>query len=125
MRSLKRNQIKIYYALFKSKIPILDEDNNETGDYESGYSNPVPFKIRVSPNKGESENNAFGKSLDYDRIMYTADKSFPIDEFSILWIDSIPEIKEDGTTETPHDYSVKKVAKDLNEWLFAIKKEVR
>lgn len=124
MRSLKINQIKIYYALYQEKKPIFDSEGYETGDYESGYSNPITFTIRVSPNKGESENNAFGKSLDYDRVMYTSDKSFQIDEFSVLWIDTMPVINEDGSTYTTHDYTVKKVAKDLNEWLFAIKKVV-
>ncbi len=122
MRSMERNKQNIYYALYQDQVPILDEDGNETGDYKTGYSNPLPFRIRVSPNKGESENNAFGKSLDYDRVMYTSDHSFPIDEFSILWVDTMPEIKEDGSTDTPHDYTVKRQAKDLNEWLFAIKK---
>lgn len=130
MRSMERNKQTIYYALFQSKIPILDDEGNETGESGTGYSSPVKFRIRVSPNKGESENNAFGKSLEYDRVMSTADKSFPIDEFSILWIDREPELQEDGSyylntngsQKTGHDYAVARVAKDLNEWLFAVKK---
>ncbi len=122
MRSMERNKQNIFYALYHDKTPILDEDGNETGDYETGYSNPIPFKIRVSPNKGESSEQAFGKSLDYDRVISTCNHGFPINEFSILWIDTMPEIKEDGTTDTPHDYTVTRPAKDLNEWMFAIKK---
>jgi hypothetical protein len=121
---MERNKQGIYYALFSDKTPILDFDGFETGDYESGYSNPVPFRIRVSPNKGENSEQAFGKLLDYDRVLSTSDHDFQIDEFSILWIGRVPEIKEDGSTDTPHDYTVARVSKDLNEWLFAIKRVV-
>ncbi len=124
MRSMERNKINIYYALYQGKTPILDDEGNETGDSEVSYGNPVKFRIRVSPNKGESSEQAFGKSLDYDRVMYTADKKFSIDEFSILWIDKIPEIKEDGSTDTPYDFTVVRAAKDLNEFSYAIKKVV-
>jgi len=124
MRSLERNKIPIYYALYNAKIPVLDEWGNETGQYSSGYGNPLKFKIRVSANKGEASTNAFGVSLDYDRVMSTSDRNFLIDEFTVLWLDSVPVIKEDGTTDTPKDYTVKKVAKDINEWSFAIKKAV-
>jgi hypothetical protein len=119
---MERNKVTIYYALYQNKVPILDEDGNETGEYETGYSNPVKFRIRVSPNKGDSSEQVFGKSLDYDRVMNTTEKRFQVDEYSILWVDKVPEIKEDGSTDTPHDFTVVRVAKDINEWLFAIKK---
>jgi hypothetical protein len=122
MRSMERNKQTIHYSLYQDKIPILDDEGNESGEYKTAYSNPVEFRIRVSPNKGDSSEEVFGKSLDYDRVMNTADKRFSIDEFSILWIDTVPEIKEDGSTDTQHDFTVVRVAKDLNEWLFAIKK---
>lgn len=122
MRSMERNKQTIYYALYQGKTPILDDDGNETGDNKVSHSNPVKFRIRVSPNKGDSSDEVFGKSLDYDRAMNTADKKFLIDEYSILWINTVPEIKEDGSTDTPHDFTVVRVAKDINEWLFAIKK---
>lgn len=124
MRSLERNKKTIYYALYSSKTPVYDDDGNDTGETIAGYSKPVKFKIRVSPSKGETEENVFGKSLDYDKVLYTADKTFPIDEYSILWIDRMPEINPDGSTNTKHDYEVKRVAKDLNEWLFAIKRVI-
>ena len=122
MRSMERNKTTIYYALYQGKQPVLDDDGYETGEYINGYSDPIKFNIRVSPNKGNSENEVFGKNLDYDRAMSTSDKRFPIDEFSILWVDKVPVIEDDGTTNTPHDFTVVRVAKDLNEWVYAIKK---
>ena len=47
---------------------------------------------------------------------------FPITATSILWIDTLPEIAEDGSTETPHDYIVKQVATSLNSVSIAVSK---
>ena len=54
----------------------------------------------------------------------------PIDEYSILWIDTMPELNADGSlavdsegkVKTPHDYIVKKVAKSLNSVSYAVSK---
>jgi hypothetical protein len=45
-----------------------------------------------------------------------------IDEYSILWIDKMPVMNRDGTTDTPHDYVVKKVARSLNSVSIAVAK---
>lgn len=130
MRSLEINKQAIYYSLYGGKSPVLDDEGNETGEYVTTYSNPIKFKIRVSPCKGRADEEVFGTVLDYDRTMSTTDKKFPIDEHSRLWLDSIPELNTDGTLKldangqplTPHDYKVVGVSKDLNEWMFAVKK---
>jgi len=130
MRSLEINKQPIYYSLYGSKMPVLDEDGYETGEYATTYSNPLKFKIRVSPCRGETTDEVFGKDLPYDRALSTTDKTFLIDEYSRIWLDSIPELNPDGTLKldatsqplTPHDYKVVGVSKDLNEWMFAVKK---
>jgi hypothetical protein len=45
-------------------------------------------------------------------------------EKSRIWIETLPVIKEDGTTDTPFQYEVVRVAKDLNVSQFAIKRVV-
>lgn len=47
---------------------------------------------------------------------------FPITASSIFWIDTLPVIAEDGTTETPHDYIVKHIATSLNSVSIAVSK---
>ncbi len=123
MRDLKRNQQKIYYCLFLGSVPETDEDGNETGSNVSKYSNPVRLDTCVSATKGDSQANAFGISLDYDKTMSISDTSVPIDEFTRLFVDSMPILNEDGSTDSEPDYIVKKVAKSLNGILYAIKKE--
>jgi len=54
----------------------------------------------------------------------------PIDEYTILWIDTVPQVDEngalvvngDGDVLTPHDYIVKKIARSLNSVSVAISK---
>ena len=122
MRTLDRNKIRIYYANYRDKTPLKDEYGNLTGEYEVTYDNPVAVKANVSAARGESTTRQFGDDVRYDRIIVLDDPSFPIAETSILWIDTPPEIAEDGSTETPHDYIVKQVAPSLNSVSIAVSK---
>lgn len=126
MRSLKRNQQKLYYATYNNKIPITDENGDFTGDYEAGYSAPVSFYANVSPAKGSSQEEVFGKSLDYSRTVVTCDMTLPIDEFSLIWIDTEPILNADGTVNGDSaDYSVVQVARSLNSVAYALKQLVK
>lgn len=122
MRTLHRNKIRIYYANYREKIPRKDEYGNLTGEYDIVYDNPVEIRANVSAARGESSTRQFGEDVSYDRIILLDDPEFPIAETSILWIDSLPDIAEDGTTETPHDYIVKQVAPSLNSVSIAVSK---
>ena len=122
MRTLHRNKVRIYYANYREKIPLKDEYGNLTGEYDIAYDNPVEIKANVSAARGESSTRQFGEDVSYDRIILLDDPAFPIAETSILWIDSLPDIAEDGTTETPHDYIVKQVAPSLNSVSIAVSK---
>ena len=122
MRTLVRNKIRIYYANYRDKIPVKDEYGNLTGEYEVLYSNPVAINANVSAARGESNTRQFGEDTSYDRIIIMDDPKFPVAETSIFWIDSPPEINEDGATKTPHDYIVKQVAPSLNSVSIAVSK---
>jgi hypothetical protein len=121
MRSLERNKITFWYALYSDKIPVLDEYGNDTGQITTGYQNPVKTRQRVSPNKGEANTEAFGIATAYDRVITTTDK-LPLIETSILYIDVVPTLESDGSTKTAADYKVVKVAKDINVCSYAIQK---
>ena len=57
-------------------------------------------------------------------------REFIRDEYSVLWVDTMSQLNEDGTlavnedgeTITPYDYIVKKVAKSLNVVSVAVSK---
>ena len=120
MRTLVRNKIRIYYANYRGKIPIVDEYGNRTGEYKILYHNPIPLMANVSAVRGESTTQPFGEDEGYDRIIVLDNPRFPISVTSILWIDAVPEIAEGGSTSTPHDYIVKRVAPGLNSVSIAV-----
>jgi hypothetical protein len=119
---MTRNKIRIYYANYRDKIPIKDEYGNRTGEYEVTYGNPVAVMANVSAARGEATTRQFGDDESYDRVIDLDDPKFPIAVTSILWIDTTPEIAEDGSTDTPHDYIVKQVAPSLNSVSIAVSK---
>ena len=122
MRTLIRNKIRIYYANYRDKTPLRDEYGNLSGEYKVTYDNPVAVMANVSAARGESITRQFGEDVRYDRIIVLDNPAFPIAETSILWIDTPPEIAEDGSTKTPHDYIVKQVAPSLNGVSIAVSK---
>ena len=120
MRTLNRNKVRIYYANYRDKVPIKDEYGNLTGEYKITYHNPVPVMANVSANSGASTTQQFGEHVSYDRVIVIDDPHLPILETSVLWIDVAPEIEANGSTKTPHDYIVKRVAASLNSVSIAI-----
>lgn len=122
MRGLVRNKTKFYYASYIDKTEIVDEYGNATGEYEISYSNPQERKANISAAQGEMQSRQFGESESYDKVIVLDDRNAPIDEHSILWVDTLPLLNKDGTTDTPHDYIVKKVARSLNGVSLAIRK---
>jgi hypothetical protein len=122
MKALARNKVLIHYANYRDKKPIKDEYGNLTGEYEVSYENPIAVKANVSAARGESTTRQFGDDVNYDRVILIDDPKFPINESSILWIDTPPKIQDDGSTKDPHDYIVKQVATSLNSVSIAVSK---
>ena len=122
MRCLIRNMRTFYYATYLRKEELVDEYGNKTGEYEVIYSNPMLCRANVSAAQGEMQSRQFGDSESYDKVIVLNNVDIPIDEYSILWVDSLPNINDDNATDTPHDYIVKKVARSLNSVSIAISK---
>ena len=122
MRCMTRNKSKFYYASYIGETEIIDEYGNATGEYEISYSTPIECNANISAAQGEMQSRQFGESESYDKVIVLDDRNAPIDEHSILWVDTLPHLNEDGSTDTPHDYVVKKVARSLNGVSIAISK---
>lgn len=118
MKLMYINTREIAYSLYEGRGEvILDDDDYETGEREMLYSDPVTIRVNVSVPEGEAWVAVFGTVENYDRIVITDDMECPIDENSVLWIDSDP----DGD---PYDYKVVRVAKYLNHIAYAVSKVV-
>ena len=125
MRTLVRNKTKFYYALYDKREEITDEYGNKTGQYELIYGNPVMMFGNISSAVGSIENRPFGESESYDKVIVLDNPNTPIDEYSHLWVDTLPLTHEEigeGAEPIPHDYIVKKVARSLNSVSIAISK---
>jgi len=121
LSDLKENQRTFYYQTFQEGEEEVDEDGYLTGDKTSSYSNPIKAEAMISENTSDAEDKPFGKDLVYDKMISTV-QDLPIDEFSRLFVDVVPDIKEDGSTDTKPDYIVKKKAKGLYQKVWAIQK---
>jgi len=123
MRSLKNNQRQLWYALYQDKIPIVDENGDETGDYTAGYSSPVSFYANLSPGKGTAQAAVFGTDIDFTRSISTTDMDLPITETSLVWYETEPVLLDDGTADPASaDYEVSAPRADgLNELVIALK----
>ena len=130
MRCMNRNKGEFYYALYEGREPIRNEQGTKTGQYNVIHGNPIEEHVNISAAKGETQTRQFGENESYDKIIVMDFITPPIDEYSVLWVDTLPILNADGSLKvndageviTPHDYVVKKVAKSLNSVSIAISK---
>jgi hypothetical protein len=114
MRLCERNKQSLWHANYVSHTEIVDEYNNATGEYTITYSAPTKAAWNVSVVESEAEVAMFGIQA-IDTIVGVAEKDgFPLTETSILWHGITPVIKEDGTTDTAHNYRVVGIRPSLN-----------
>jgi len=115
----------MFYALYSDKIPVLDDEGNETLETTEGFLNPVEFQASLSSGTSNADESPFGANISYDRVISTVDTSLSIDEHSIIWYKNEPVYKEDGTVDDASaDYKVAAVPLDgLNSLRIAIKKK--
>lgn len=122
MRCMTRNKVKLYYALLNGKTEMRDDEGFFTGEERIEYGKPRMLKANVSAAMGETYTRQFGEQEDYDKVVIVEDPNCLIDEYAVLWIDTMPRFNKDKTTDTPHDYVVKKVARSLNVASYAVAK---
>ena len=115
-----RNMQAFWYALLGDVVEDYDEYGNQIGT-STTYGKPVQAFANISPAKGNVLSREFGDDDSYDKQIVTGDRDIPIDEYAVLWIDTVPELDEngeltvnaDGEIVTPWDYIVRKVGRGL------------
>ena len=130
MRCMNRNKVGFYFALYEGREAITDEYGNVTGEHNLKHGNQTKGYANISAAKGETQTQQFGESESYDKVIVMDNDTLGIDEYSVLWIDTMPQLNEDGSLAvddedkvlTPHDYVVKKVARSLNNVSLAVSK---
>lgn len=124
MRTLRRNQQSMYYALQIGEVPIyardndgniiyqsytdsdgneifyLDDDGNkipmDTGESMIIYGTPQEFNANIAESGGEAEAQTFGLSVaDYEAVALCEKGAYPIVIGSLVWRDSKPKCEYD------------------------------
>lgn len=114
MRTLVKNAQPIWYSNYSSKTELTDEDGNSLGEYEITYTAPTKTAWNVAYIESEADVQMFGVQAS-DTVVIVADKAgFTLTPESILWYGIAPTIKEDGTTDTAHNYRVVGIRPSLN-----------
>lgn len=114
MRTRQRTAKTFYYRLYTGEIELMDDYGNPTGQFQKTYSAPVPFTANVSPVSGEDVVDIFGAIERYDRVIQTCDMTCPINENSVLYIDSTPTQNAYTGEWSAHDYIVSRVSPSVN-----------
>ena len=130
MRCMSRNKSKFFYALYVRTDELTDSGGFKTGEFEVAYGNPLEYSANISAAKGETQTRQFGENEAYDKVIVADNTDLPIDAYSVLWIDTMPQLDENGalTTDesgkviTPYDYIGTKVARSLNSVSIAVSK---
>ena len=136
MRTLKRNQQKLYYAELLGSEPVyaLDENGNkivsyiddtqtppvvyyeELGVTEEHYSAPVPFEANIAQSNGDMREQEYGLSEgSYEAILVTEKGKYPITKTCLIWHTTEPQIDEQGyALPSSADYTILSINESLN-----------
>lgn len=124
MKLMTRNIRPVWYSLYQSDelVTQTDEWGNvlNTGEHKVSYSDPVKIKASVSPASGQTQEEMFGTDINYSKVMIIDNKNCPINEYSILWVETEPKFDDEGNPI--YDYVVAAVARSLNHTSYAIRK---
>lgn len=138
MRSLRKNQQPLHYAIYSEEIKAYKRDEKGNIEYVeidgeqcpielgtvAGYNGPVLFYANIAMSGGESEAREYGFDIgSYEAVLVTTDKSLPISETSRIWHTTEPKINADSTIDGDSaDYSVLAVKPSLNGMKYLLKK---
>ena len=120
MRGANRNKQDFWYALCGQVSEGKDEYGNTISQYPT-YGDPIKTRGNISPEKGEVASMMFGLDDLYDRMIGPLPINTPIVEDTVLWIDSVPQLDNNGHLAlnakgqpiTPHNYIVRRKSGSL------------
>lgn len=131
MRTLRRNQTKLYYSLYNGKTPVYQQDDEgnkyETGDFEYTYAAPIEFQGNIATSgNGDAYMAEYGLDLsDYNATLVVGKDVLPLVEGSLIWQNTPPTVDDRGyAVKESADYTVIKVSKGLDSDKFVLKKLV-
>ena len=147
MRTLKRNQQKLYYAelLESEPIYVLDEHGekivsyvDETKDppvvyYEKKgtrkdcYSAPVLIEANIMQSNGDMVEKEYGLSEgSYEAILVTEKGKYPITKTCLIWYKTEPQVDQQGhALPQSADYTILSINESLNNDKYILGKVIK
>ena len=147
MRTLVRNQQKLYYAELIDSEPIyaLDENGNkiiayideskippvvyyeERGVTAKHYSEPIPFNANIAQSNGDMREQEYGLSEgSYEAILVTEKGKYPVTKTCLIWHTTEPEVDEQGyALAESADYTILSINESLNVDKYVLGKVVK
>lgn len=119
MRCLLKNKVPFWYSLYEESAPATDENGLLTGENTARYSEPVQAWANISPASSAAVVQPFGTDIRYDKVIVMANPKFPINEHSLLCLDSDPVY--DGNGNMIPDHIVVRVSRSLNSVSYAVR----
>lgn len=121
---------------------MKDSEGRLVGERRPVYGNAIEMWANISPASGSAQTEQFGNLDSYDKVIVACDMNCPIDENTVLFIDSVPSyavvtdysytpsdtvLGNDDVSEVTYrvpkyDYIVRRVAKSLNSISIAVRK---
>lgn len=146
MLTLASNKQSMKYSLQGERVPIYETDENgnivyytdsdgnkipiETGEYTTGYLQPIPFIANINNKLNEVVWKDYGidDSTNYAQLI-TSKNELPLKVGSVIWKKSEVGYRDNENTivdETTADYTVKGIADEgMSEDLFLLRRNVK
>ncbi len=136
MRTLKRNQQKLYYAELEGSETVykLDAQGNKIISYvdysktppvtyyeklgttKNHYSEPIPIEANIAQSNGEMTEQEYGLSeSSYEAVLITEKGKYPITRTCLIWHETEPRTDEKGyALPESADYTILSINESLN-----------
>ena len=147
MRTLKRNQQKLYYAELVESDPIyvLDEHGNriisyvdetqtppviyyeKKGTRSNHYSEPILIEANIMQSNGDMVEKEYGLSEgSYEAILVTEKGKYPITKTCLIWHKTEPQVDQQGhALPQSADYTILSINESLNNDKYILGKVIK
>jgi len=78
------NTVELWHLKWAGETDEVDDYGDYTGESTKEYLEPVKIRANLSPAHGAEEDAVFGASINYSKILTTANMRMGIDEHSLL-----------------------------------------
>lgn len=118
MRTLNLNKRPIWHIEYLGEVPILDEDELDTGEVEKQYGDPIEIQLNLYTATSDIIQNMFGMT---NNVNIVCSDECKLEKGAKLFYN---KPNADTDLERDFDLEVTAISKSLNHWNYGFR-EVR